>query len=157
MRKFLLGIPVLAAALVVFATPAGAGPPATARGTYTATAPPVVTNIRTAGGNTFVTQLIPAVYAGDLTGRYVLAGTAHVRNDGSFTAHGSLVCTDCTIGGRTGDFTAAINIFGSSLEDAWGTLTVVSASGGLAGLKARADFQGSAAFGTIAYDYGFEP
>jgi hypothetical protein len=50
-----------------------------------------------------------------------------------------------------------INIFGSSLVDTWGTLTVVRASGGLAGLKAGADFQGSAAFGTIAFDYHFEP
>jgi hypothetical protein len=157
MRKFLFGIPVLAAALVVFAAPAGATPPATATGTYTATGPPVVTDVRTAGGNTFVTESLPAVYAGDVTGPYVLAGTIHFRDDGSFTAHGSLVCTDCTIGGRTGDFTAVINIFGSSLVDTWGTLSVVSAGGGLAGLHAGADFQGSAAFGTIAFDYHFEP
>ena len=157
MRKFLLGIPLVAAAVVVFATPASAGSPATATGTYTATGPPVVTDVRSAGGNTFVTESLPAVYTGDFTGPYVLAGTIHFRDDGSFTAHGSLVCSDCTIGGRTGDFTAVINIFGSSLVDAWGTLTVVSASGRLAGLHARADFQGSAAFGTIAFDYHFEP
>jgi hypothetical protein len=156
MSKFLLGVAVLAAALVVFATPAGASPPATATGTYTALTPPDITDVSTAGGNTFVTESGYYAYAGDITGEYLLAGTLHSRSDGSFTAHASVVCTDCTIGGRTGDFTAVINVFGNSLADAWGSLTVVDASGGLAGLHATADFQGSSALGAIRFNYHFD-
>jgi Protein of unknown function (DUF3224) len=158
MRKLLVSTPVLAAALIVFASVAAAGVPATATGTFTATGAPTVTASRTAGGNTFITESFPVVYAGEITGPFVVAVTIHFRRNGSFTAHGTLLCTGCTIGGRTGDFTGVTALSGPSLANARGTVTVVSARGGLAGLHAHAQFATvSAASGNVTYHYHFEP
>jgi hypothetical protein len=159
MRKLVLSIPVLAAGLVVFASTAGAGPPASATGTWALTAPPTVTDIRTAGGNTFITQTVYFDYAGDITGSAVVEATVHVKSDGSATAYGSLVCTGCTIAGRTGNFATGgwVNQI-STTGQVRGLLSVVG-TGGLAGLQAVDHFEGSTitGTGTYSFSYHFEP
>jgi hypothetical protein len=159
MRSFLFALPVILAALGLFASTAAADRPSTATGTYIATGPPTVTDIRTAGPNTFITESVPALYAGDLSGPFVVAGVVHLMSDGSFTtSEGTVVCTGCTIGGRTGDFSAVTNIRGPSLfSGVTGHITITSTSGGLTGLHGTADFAGSSLTGTDSYAYHFEP
>jgi hypothetical protein len=158
MRGYLFTLSAVLSALGVFASSAAANPPMTATGTYIATGPPTVTDIRTAGPNTFITESVPALYAGDLSGPFVVAGVVHLMSDGSFTtSQGTVVCTGCTIGGRTGDFSAVTNIRGPSLfSGVTGHITITSASGGLTGLRGTADFAGSSLTGTYTYSYHFE-
>jgi hypothetical protein len=155
--RFVFIVAVLVAALGVFASVAAADPPATATGTFTATGPPTVTDVRTVGGNTFLTESVPVVYAGDLSGPFVVQGTFRIKPDGSVAGLGSVVCTGCTIGGRTGDFTAATYLSGPSSSDVTGIIIVLSASGGLAGLHAYANYAGGSVSGTYTYRYHFEP
>jgi hypothetical protein len=100
MSKFLFGLLVSVAAMVVSASAAGAGPPAIATGTWDCrNAASTITSDRTAGGNRIITWFRPGcVYAGDLTGTFTPHGTRIVRSDGSFTDHGGIVCTGCTLG-----------------------------------------------------------
>ena len=157
MRMFRFGVPVLAAALVVFASPAGAGPPATAVGTYTVTGA-VVESVRTAGGNTFTTySSVSGFYAGDLSGPFDIQGVViHTTSNGSFLAKGTLVCTGCTIGGRTGDFIGRLSNT-SPGPKMGGIVTVLSATGGLTGLHAVNHFVGAPFYGNYSYSYHFEP
>jgi hypothetical protein len=157
MRRFLFTLPALVAALGLFAATATADQPSSTTSTYTATAPPDVTDIDTAGPNTFITESVQARYDGGVSGPYLITGTVQIKGDGSVFGHGNLVCTGCTIGGRTGDFSAVVNLGGPSLSDLTGQLTITSASGGLAGLHGSSDFAGSAAAGTNTWSYHFDP
>jgi hypothetical protein len=157
MRGFLFALPAVLAALGLFAATATADQPSSATSTFTATGPPTVTDISTAGPNTFITESVPARYDGEVSGPYLLTGTALIKSDGSVTAHGTLVCTGCTIGGRTGDFSAVTTLSGPSLSDITGRLTITSASGGLAGLHGTSDYAGSAVGGTNTWSYHFDP
>jgi hypothetical protein len=112
-------------------------------------------SIRTAGGNTIRTySAAGCVYSGDITGTFSLDGTRVIHSDGTFVDHGTLVCTGCTVGGRTGNFTAAY-----AHDELDGIITVVSATGGLTALHAQAHFDrnGPARAGTYSYRYSFEP
>jgi hypothetical protein len=157
MSKFLLCAAVLAAALVVFASPAGAGPPTTVTGTYTVTNA-VIDSVRTAGGNTFTTYTsISGVWAGGVSGPFETDGiVARTQADGSLTAQGTIVCTGCTVGGRTGDFVANL-VNTSPGPKMGGTITVVSATGGLTGLHAVNHFVGSPFAGDTSWTYSFDP
>jgi hypothetical protein len=158
MRGFLFALSAVLGALGVFASTAAADAPMIANTTYAATGAPVVTDTRTAGPNTVVTESVPAVYGGDVTGPYVVTLTAVFQSDGSFTAHGTSVCTGCTIGGRTGDFSTVTNLRGPSLFfGITGHFTITSASGGLAGLHGEADYASNALGGTVTLSYHFDP
>ena len=85
MRGYLFTLSAVLSTLGVFASTAAANSPMTANGTYIATGPPIVTDIRTAGPNTFITESVPALYAGDLSGPFVVAGIVQLMSDGSFT------------------------------------------------------------------------
>jgi hypothetical protein len=157
MSKFLLVGVVLAAALVVFASPAGAGPPTTVTGTYTVTNA-VVESIRTVGDNTFTTySVVTGVWVGGVSGSFELDGlTSRTGSDGSLTAQGQIVCTGCTVGGRTGDFVGNL-VNTSPGPKMGGTVTVLSATGGLAGLHAVNHFEGPPFAGTTSWTYHFDP
>jgi hypothetical protein len=157
MRSFLFALSAVLGALGVFASTAAADAPMIANGTYAATGAPVVTDTFTAGPNTVVTESVPAVYGGDVTGPYIVTLTVVFKSDGSFTAHGTTICTDCTIGGRTGDFSTVTNLRGPSPFGLTGHFTITSASGGLAGLHGEADYAGSAFGGTFTLSYHFDP
>jgi hypothetical protein len=152
-----LSVPVLIAALaLVFASTAAAGPPATAVGTYTVTSV-AVESMRTAGGNTFTSATFSGVYAGDLSGPFTAEGVVKTTGSGdAFVGHGTLVCTGCTVAGRTGDFTAEISNQ-SADPKMGGIVTVLSATGGLAGLHAVNHFEGTPYAGTTSWSYHFDP
>jgi hypothetical protein len=158
MRNVAFGASVLVAALaLVLASPAGASPPATVTGTYTVTNA-VMASVRTAGGNTFTTySSISGLWAGGLSGSFELDGiVARTGSDGSLTAQGSIVCTGCTVGGRTGDFVANL-VNTSPGPKMGGTVTVVSATGGLVGLHAVNHFEGTPFAGNTSWTYHFDP
>jgi hypothetical protein len=155
--QILLGVLASVAALAVIAPAAGAGPPSIATGTWDCRQASVsIESTRTAGGNTIFSHVASGcVYAGDLTGTFSIHQTRHVRSDGSFTDHGRLVCTGCTIGGRTGDFIAQQD-FRGTLPATTGKVTVLGATGGLAGLHAQNHFESTGpGFGTYTYKYSF--
>jgi hypothetical protein len=157
-RKLLVLPAMLAAALgSVFSSASAAGPPGSASGTYLVTGAPTITDIHTAGSNTFITESFPFVYTGDLNGSSVLYVTVHYESDGSATAHGRSVCTGCTIGDRTGDFATSYDAQLSQDGQVKGTLTVLSATGDLTGLRAVDHFAGNLVTGTYTYSYTFEP
>jgi hypothetical protein len=161
MRKFLVGLLVPVAAVLVVGSSSGAGPPAIATGTWDCRSSPfIIESDRMADGNRIYSWSAPAcVYAGDLTGTFSSFGTRIVRSDGSGTDHGGIVCTGCTLAGRTGDFTAE-QTFRRSPQDAHthGIITVLSATGGLEGLHAQNHFEfAGSGFGTYSYSYTFEP
>lgn len=162
MRKprLLLAIFALPFALLVIASSAGAGPPATATGTWDCrTSVFTLLSLRTAGDNTILSfSAAPCVNAGDVTGTFTTFGTEIRKSDGSRTFHGGIVCTGCTFAGRTGDFTAAQTFQGPSDTEYQGIVTVLSATGGLAGLHAVDHFEATGqAHGTYSWNYSFEP
>jgi hypothetical protein len=157
-RKVLVSVSVPAAALAfVLASPASASPPATVTGTYTVTSA-VLGSSRTAGNNTFATySSVSGVYAGGLSGSFTVDGiTSRTQSDGSLTAQGTLVCTGCTIGGRTGDFVANL-VNTSPGPKMGGTVTVLRATGGLAGLHAVNHFDGTPFSGDTSWAFHFDP
>jgi hypothetical protein len=162
MRKFLVGLLVSVAAVVVIGSSAGAGPPAIATGTWDCrNAAFSVESSRTAGGNTILLfSAVGCVFAGDVTGTFSAYNTEIVRSDGSAAVHGMIVCTGCTFGGRTGDFTS-VQLWqrtSTSPLEAKGTVTVLSATGGLTGLHFQEHFVFTGtAFGTYSFRYSFEP
>jgi hypothetical protein len=157
-QKFSFGAPVLCVALgLVVASTSAAGPPATATGTWLITGAATVTDIRTAGNNTFITESFPFTYSGDVTGSAVASGTLRLASDGSAGFNGTTVCTGCTIGGRTGDFTTTDNAQGNNDGQVKGVITVLSAAGGLTGLHGVDHFEGNFVTGAYTYTYTFEP
>jgi hypothetical protein len=155
--RLLIGVPVLAAALgLVFASTSAAGPPATVTGTYTTTGV-AVESMRTADGNTFTNATFSGTYAGGLSGAFEAEGTVKTTDNGdAFIGHGKITCTGCTIGGRTGDFVGEISNQ-SPDPKMGGIVTVLSASGGLAGLHAVNHFEGTPFAGTTSWTYHFDP
>jgi len=156
MRKCLFGLLLSIAGVMFTASAAGAGPPAIATGTYSCVDSVVtVTSDRIAGANEIASfTSTGCVYSGDLTGTFSLYATRVIHSDGTFIDHGTLVCTGCTIGGRTGDFTATY-----VYDEVDGIITVLSATGGLTGLHAQAQFERNPPerVGTYSYRYSFQP
>jgi hypothetical protein len=136
---------------------AAASNPTTATGTFTA-GNDVLTPILTADGNSFYAESLTGSYSGDLQGPFQDTDTFLAFKNGSFRAHGTEVCTGCTIGSSSpGDFTAVFTYSGAPTATGLqfsGHLTVISASGGLAGLHLGGTFQGNETpIGTYSYNY----
>ena len=64
------------------------------------------------------------------SGPAIDTGTIVVRSNGSFSAHGTELCDPCTIGSKTGAFTATYSLSGSGKTFA-GTETFTRGSGKL--------------------------
>jgi hypothetical protein len=158
MRRTVLTVLLATGAAVAFAIPAQASAPALASGTFSGT--DTLTPVRTtASGTTFYSDFLVGQYSGDLSGSFTDTGTFVTRADGSFFGYGTEVCTDCTLAGRVGDFTATYNLQGTatgtpSHGGTGGHLTFTSASDGLAGLHGQGAFTGA---GTYSYSYSFAP
>lgn len=136
--------------------PASAAPPMSASGAFTFGSD-TFTPLRTADGNTFFTEDATLVYTGDLTGPASDTATTLVYSDGSFSSHGTEVCTACILAGRTGDFTAVFTLAGSPTGQYAGHETFVRGTGGLAGLHGGGTFQGNGTANTYSYHYFFAP
>jgi hypothetical protein len=98
-------------------------------------------------------------YTGGLVGVATDTYTARgVFGNDTGGAHGTEVCDLCTIGGRTGSYTAVFNFkeprgFGPIS----GTETFISGTGGLVGLHGSGSFQSNGTVNTYSYSYHFSP
>jgi hypothetical protein len=157
-RRFVLVSLSVVGVVAGLAVPAAANPPATATGTFTSQelSSDVVRDLN----NVFFFREVDLVtYTGGLAGAATDTYTARaVFGNDTGGAHGTEVCDSCTIGGRTGSYTAVFNFteppgFGSFS----GTETFTSAAGGLAGLRGGGSFQSNGTVDTYSYSYHFEP
>ena len=143
---------VVVAALAGCASPAPASPSAVASGSYTFVQTSK-THVRTAGGDSFDLFVASVTSVGGVTGVATDTLTAATHADGSVNAHGTEVCSSCTIGGRTGSYIAAYSFTVSVAGVLAGHLTFTSGSGGLAGLHGEGTFTAD----TFSYNYRFAP
>ena len=154
-RRMLLGTAMALTLSAAAAMPAAAHPAGTATGAFTFLTD-TKTPIGQAGGSQFFHEVASISYTGDLAGVANANDILVVHSDGSVSGYGAETCDSCTIGGRTGSFTALFAFHGSDVGIT-GREIFVSASGGLAGLHGGGPFQGNAAGNTYSYDYRFAP
>jgi hypothetical protein len=155
-RRFLIGSLSVVCALAGLAVPAAASPPATATGTFTSQELSFDV-VRDLNNVLFFHEVDSIGYTGGLVGVATDTYTARgVFGNDTGGAHGTEVCDSCTIGGRTGGYTAVFNFTGFGSEFA-GTETFISGTGGLAGLHGGGSFQGDGTVNTYSYSYHFEP
>jgi hypothetical protein len=157
-RRFLIASLSVVGALAGLAVPAAASPPARATGAFTTQ---VVSQdvFRDLNNVLFVHEVDTDTYTGGLVGAATdtYSSRAVFGND-SGGGHGTEVCDSCTIGGRTGSYTAVFNFtvppgFGPFT----GTETFISGTGGLAGLHGGGSFQSNGTVNTYSYSYHFDP
>jgi hypothetical protein len=158
MYKLGLSTAALLTAGVAFAAPASAGPPATASGSFVEiSGGSTVTSA--ADGNLFLSGFDTGVYSGGLSGTVSDVWTAVLHKDGSFETKGTETCSVCTIGSRTGSFSAQWVFTGAYLPDGTGpytgTLVFKSGTGGLAGVHGSGGFAGDAVAGTETYSFNY--
>ena len=107
-------------------------------------------------GTRFVHEVASISYAGGLTGVVRATDLLAIHSDGSVSGYGTETCHSCTIGGRTGSFTAVFTLHGSA-TGITGSEKFVSASGGLVGLHGDGLFDAGPAGNTYSYHYRFTP
>ena len=120
------------------------------------------TLVRTADGNSTFNAVDQVTFTGDLSGNAVDTYTFTVHPDGSVTGHGIETCAACTIGSQTGGYTEAFSFTATpNFVTFQGHLTVLSGTGGLAGLRGEGTFQGEVTptgfSETVLLNYHFEP
>ena len=158
MHRLLTIAASVVAVSAVLALPAAASPPATATGTFTTQV--VSFNVfRETNGVAFVHEVDTDTYTGGLVGAATDTYTSRaVFANGSQTGDGTEVCNSCTIGGRTGGYTAVFNFtIPAGGGNFTGTETFISGTGGLAGLHGGGSFQGDGITNTYSYSYHFDP
>jgi hypothetical protein len=153
--RMLSGTAMALAVSAAVAMPAAAHDGGTAAGALTFLSD-TQTPVRQVDGNLFIHEVASISYTGGLTGIADANDIVVVHSDGSITGYGTETCHSCTIGGRTGSFTAVFAFHGSS-AGITGREIFLSASGGLAGLHGGGPFQGGPAGNTYSYDYRFTP
>ena len=92
-----LVVGALGAAALLLAAPGSATTQTAFTGTFQNTSS-VVTGFRQADGNTFISQIVQVVYAGDLSGSVVEHIDLVIHPDGTLNFKGADVCT-CTLAG----------------------------------------------------------
>lgn len=121
----------------------------------------IYTELGTIGTDIYYREDLTFQYTGDLVGTAQDVNYIVVHADGSFESIATETCTGCTLNGRTGNFTAVYVLAGTDFffENGnfsySGFLTVTSASGGLAGLRASGTFGSDGVETTYAYHYRF--
>src|SRR5207253_4747969 len=118
----------------------------------------VLTDFRQADGNTFISQTVQVVYAGDLSGSVVEQIDLVIHPNGSLNFNGVDVCA-CTLGGRSGTIVLPFSGTGDASGAASGRFTITGATGGLANLHVVGTFQSSngAPSGSFSAVYPFSP
>ena len=153
--RMLSGTAMVLAVSAALAIPAAAQRRATATGAFTFLSD-TQTPITQADGNRFIHEVASISYTGGLTGIVHATDLLVIHNDGSVSGYGIETCNSCTIGGRTGSFTAVFTLHGSA-TGITGSEKFVSASGGLASLHGGGLFDAGPAGNTYSYDYRFSP
>jgi|SRR5579859_3218112 len=152
MRKLIASTLLILVVLMGFVPPAAASSRSVATGSFNYV-PTTTTLIRTAGGNSYYAEVASVTWSGGLSGVATDTETYVVHADGSFSGHGTEVCAACTIGGRTGSYTARIEFAGPGAS--YSGRLIFHGSGGLAGLRGGGVFQGSDSGYTYSFDYWF--
>jgi hypothetical protein len=98
----------------------------------------VVTGFRQADGDTFISQVVQVVYAGDLAGSVVEHIDVVIHPDGTLNARGADVCT-CTLTGTglSGTIVLPFTATGDASGSGRGRFTIGDRTGGWAGEPAR--------------------
>ncbi len=165
MGAFIVCAAVIAAILVGVAPRADAASKMlVATGTWTY-AVDTQTLMRTAGSDHYYEEVASNAYGGGLSGIATDHDTFVMHKDGTEYSHdGSELCASCTLGGRTGAFTAVFGYTVSGLAGTTptcvGTLHFTRGLGGLVGLHGGGTFActvllGNVFVGTYSYTYGF--
>jgi hypothetical protein len=144
---------VVLAVLGASAPAASAHPPQIAHGTFTFVTD-TLTPIRQADGKTYLHEDATIAYTGAITGVVTATDTIVVHSDGSVEGRGSEVCSSCTIGGRSGSFSAVFHFSGTGGQVS-GRELFTGGSGGLAGLRGGGSFAAGPAGNSYAYAVRF--
>jgi len=136
-RKALFGADMAMAALLV-GSPGSASTHVAFNGTFQ-NGSVVLTDFRQADGNTFISQTVQVVYAGDLSGSVVEQIDLVIHPNGSLNFNGVDVCA-CTLGGRSGTIVLPFSGTGDASGAASGRFTITGATGGLANLHVVGTF-----------------
>ena len=155
-RKALLGGGMAVAALLV-GSPGSASTHAAFNGTFQNTSA-VITDFRQADGNTFISETVHVVYAGDLSGSVVEQIDLVIHPNGSLNFNGVDVCA-CTLAGRSGTVVFPFSGTGDASGASGGRFTIKGATGALADLHGVGTFQSSngGSSGSFSGDYHFDP
>jgi hypothetical protein len=142
---------------LLFVQPALATTPSGGSGTFTFAAAPTQPS-RTAGGNTFLTLSGTEAISGAITGAATVDFTQVIHSSGEANSNGLITCT-CVIGTSSG--TVVFRFEGSGAFTAAdpfaGQFTVLSASGGLSGLRGDGTFSAIDGGGTYTFRWHFDP
>ena len=159
--KLVLSAAAVAALVAGFGAPAQASTSLVASGSF-GFAPISVTLVRTVGNTSVYVTVANVPYSGGLSGTAIDTETDFVGSNGAWAGYGTEVCTSCSLGGRTGGYTAVyvdagLNYFTTGLP-AEGYLTFTGGTGELAGLHGGGTFGGNASNpGSYSYNYSFAP
>jgi hypothetical protein len=142
----------------VLAASVSATPPSPASGTILVTGL-TVTSARTAGGNTIITGVNTLAVSGTISGpaTYTFRQVNHAS--GALNSNGIVVCSPCTVDGKTGTLVARVEgtgALGPPITFA-GHATIVDATGGLEGLHGVITFSQVGAVATYDGSIHFEP
>jgi hypothetical protein len=129
MRRILVPA-VICSAWLVGPTEALAGAPAQLSGTY-ATTGFQTESVTPAGSNLKLAVDEQGTFDGDMQGNWAWEARSVFLANGGGTAHGTFVCSPCTIERRTGSFTA---VAASGARQTSIRFTITAAFDGLAGL-----------------------
>jgi hypothetical protein len=131
----------VAAATLLVAAPASATTPIPFAGTFQNTSS-VVTGFRQADGNTFISQIVQVVYAGDLAGPVVEHIDVVIHPDGTLNAKGADVCA-CTLTGTglSGRIVLPFTATGDASGAVRGRFTIGDGTDGLANLHGVGTFE----------------
>jgi hypothetical protein len=155
MRKLLFLFGFATAAASALAVPASATPPTPSTGTF-AVVSAVTTDVRTAGGNTFITVERTAVISGTFNGTAVDTVKLVMHANGTTSANGQGTCA-CAIGARAGTFDYRFRGSGTFPVELSGSYVVGHGTGGLEGLHAQGPFAGSFFVATLGGQHHFDP
>ena len=141
-KSLWLGLPVAVLVIAAFsASGAPASPPAPVGGSYVYT-DSWFESFRSAGGNAIIELNATVEYTGTFTGTSTVHGVLVAHADGSANFHDVEVFTG-TVNGVPGTVTLKISGSNDSSLNVSARSTIVSATGGLAGLHGMLDLAGS--------------
>jgi Protein of unknown function (DUF3224) len=154
--RVLLVATTVAVALVVAGT-ASASPPIAFSGTFTNLGS-VTTSFRQADGNTFVSQIVSVVYAGDFAGPVTEQIDLVIHPDGSSNFKGTDVCACTTVAGLSGTIVLPFSGTGDPSGFLSGRFSIGDGTGDLANLHGVGTFQSSTGMGgPFSGVYHFDP